>query len=133
MVQDRSHTALKHKVASITDPFILAMVRIPLHILPKPVIYLHMMNLVPCSADLLLLYCCDIQFVTMSQKQLILTDCQYNIAKQLEKKLEFVWHAEGYIKDAEKEGNQKCAEVFREIKADEERHARMLKELLNVK
>ena len=67
------------------------------------------------------------------QEQKILTDCQYNIAKQLEKKLEFAWHADGYIKDAEKEGNQKCAEVFRQIKADEERHAGMLKELLQIK
>jgi hypothetical protein len=31
----------------------------------------------------------------------ILTDCQYNIAKQLEKKLEFLWHVDDYIKDAE--------------------------------
>lgn len=72
--------------------------------------------------------------MTMSQKQeRVLTDCQYNIAKQLEKKLEFTWHAEGYIKDAEREGNQKCADVFRQIKSDEERHARMLKELLQIK
>lgn len=70
----------------------------------------------------------------MSQRQgQILTDCQYNIAKQLEKKLEFIWHAEGYIKDAERESNQKCAEIFRQIKADEERHAIMLKDLLPIK
>ena len=66
----------------------------------------------------------------MSQKQQILTDCQYNIAKQLEKELEFAWRADGSIKDAEKEGNQRCADVFRQIRADEERHAKLLKELL---
>jgi rubrerythrin len=55
------------------------------------------------------------------------------MAKQLEKKLEFLWHVDGYIKDAEKEGNQECAKVFKEIKADEEKHAKMLKELLKMK
>jgi rubrerythrin len=60
----------------------------------------------------------------------ILSDCQYNIVKQLEKELQFLWCVDGYIKDAEKEGNAKCAQTFRQIKADEERHAQMLKELL---
>jgi rubrerythrin len=60
-------------------------------------------------------------------------DCQYNMAKQLEKKLEFLWHVDGYIEDAEKEGNQECAKVFKEIKADEEKHAKMLKDLLKMK
>lgn len=67
------------------------------------------------------------------QSSQILTNCQYNIAKQLEKKLEFLWHVDGYIKDAEKEGNQECLRVFKEIKADEERHAKMLKGLLPIK
>jgi rubrerythrin len=58
----------------------------------------------------------------------ILSNCQYNIIKQLEKKMQFLWCVDGYISDAEKEGNSKCAETFRQIKADEERHARMLKE-----
>ncbi len=60
----------------------------------------------------------------------ILSDCQYNIVKQLEKELQFLWSVDGYIKDAEKEGNTKCAQAFRAIKADEEKHAKMLKELL---
>lgn len=60
----------------------------------------------------------------------ILSNCQYNIVKQLEKKTQLLWSIDGYIQDAEAEGNPKCAEVFRQIKADEERHAKMLKELL---
>lgn len=70
----------------------------------------------------------------MSQTQskpTILSDCQYNIVKQLEKELQFLWSVDGYIRDAEKEGNTKCAEAFRQIKADEERHAKTLKELLS--
>lgn len=69
----------------------------------------------------------------MQRSTQVLTDCQYNIAKQLEKKLEFLWHVDGYIKDAEKEGNLECAKVFKEIKADEEKHAKMLKDLLRMK
>jgi rubrerythrin len=69
----------------------------------------------------------------MQKSEQILTDCQYNIAKQLEKKLEFLWHVDGYIKDAEKEGNQECARVFKQIKADEEKHAKMLKGLIQMK
>lgn len=63
----------------------------------------------------------------------IMTDSQYNMAKQLEKKLEFLWHVDGYIKDAEKDGNQECARVFKQIKADEEKHAKMLKDLLQIR
>jgi rubrerythrin len=69
----------------------------------------------------------------MQKSEQILTDCQYNMAKQLEKKLEFLWHVDGYIKDAEREGNLECARVFRQIKADEEKHAKMLKGLLQMK
>jgi bacterioferritin (cytochrome b1) len=58
----------------------------------------------------------------------LLTNCNYNLTKQLEKKLQFLWSVDGYIKDAEKEGNSGCAEIFRKIKADEERHAEMLKQ-----
>jgi rubrerythrin len=66
-----------------------------------------------------------------SRPTTILSDCQYNIVKQLEKKMQFLWGVDGYINDAEKEGNKKCVETFRKIKADEERHAGMLKELLS--
>ncbi|HEX9677583.1 ferritin-like domain-containing protein [Nitrososphaera sp.] len=70
--------------------------------------------------------------MTQSQaRPTILSDCQYNIVKQLEKELQFLWCVDGYIKDAEKEGDSKCAEAFRQIKADEEKHAKMLKELLS--
>ena len=58
----------------------------------------------------------------------MLSNCNYNLTKQLEKKLEFLWVVDNYIKDAENEGNSKCAELFRKIKIDEEKHVQMLKE-----
>ncbi len=58
----------------------------------------------------------------------LLSNCNYNLTKQLEKKLHFLWAIDNYIKDAENEGNSKCAEIFRKIKADEERHVEMLKQ-----
>ena len=58
----------------------------------------------------------------------LLSNCNYNLTKQLDKKLQFLWAVDSYIKDAENEGNSKCAEIFRKIKADEERHVDMLKQ-----
>jgi rubrerythrin len=71
--------------------------------------------------------------MTQAPMSTVLSDCQYNIIKQLEKELQFLWHVDGYIKDAEKEGNQECAKVFMQIKADEEKHVKMLKGLLQIK
>lgn len=61
----------------------------------------------------------------------VLTNCQYNITKQLDKKLEFLWHVDDYISEALKENDQECAKAFQEIKADEERHAKMLRSLVS--
>jgi hypothetical protein len=69
----------------------------------------------------------------MDSSTQIVSNCQYNMAKQLEKKLQFLWNVDGYIKDAENEGNTRCAEILNEIKTDEEKHARMLKQLLGLK
>lgn len=60
----------------------------------------------------------------------LLTNTEYNVTKQLEKKMEFLWHVDNYIKDAEQDGNRQAAETFRKIKAEEERHAKMPKDLL---
>jgi len=58
------------------------------------------------------------------QKQ-SMDDNFYNIAKQLVKKLEFLSHAKGYVNDA-KNCNTGAEEVWKEIIADEEKHAEML-------
>ncbi len=70
---------------------------------------------------------------TMESSNQILSNCQYNMTKQLEKKLQFLWNVDSYIKDAEREGNTQCAKILREIKTDEEKHARMFKQLLELK
>ena len=62
--------------------------------------------------------------------QPIFTDTQYNITKQVQKKLEFLWRVDGYIRDAERNGDRDAAEVFRQIKSDDERQTKMLKELV---
>lgn len=66
----------------------------------------------------------------MEQRTQIFTDTQCKITKQLEKKLEFLWHVDGYIMDADRNSDKDAANVFRQIKIDEERHARVLKELV---
>lgn len=58
----------------------------------------------------------------------LLSNCSYNLNKQLEKKLQFLWAVDNYIKDAQNEGNSNCAEIFRKMKADEEKHVEMLKQ-----
>lgn len=63
-------------------------------------------------------------------KQVCLCDCDYNLTKQLAKKLQFLWNAEGYVKDAEKDGHPACAKLWREIARDEERHANLLRETI---
>jgi bacterioferritin (cytochrome b1) len=65
------------------------------------------------------------------QSTKIVTNTQYNVAKQLMKELEFLWNVDGYIRDAENEGNADCAKLFRQIKADEENHAKELKKMLS--
>lgn len=67
----------------------------------------------------------------MEKTALVLTNTEYNLSKQLDKELGFLWHVDGYIKDAESDGNKQAAEVFKKIKVDEAEHARILKELLS--
>ncbi|MEO9295401.1 MAG: hypothetical protein ABI347_07360 [Nitrososphaera sp.] len=68
----------------------------------------------------------------MAQEEVksIMTNTEYNISKQLDKKLEFLWHIDGYIRDAQKDGDSQAVDAFTKIKSDEQEHARMLKELL---
>ena len=66
----------------------------------------------------------------MQEVKSIMTNTEYNVSKQLDKKLEFLWHVDGYIKDAEKDGDSEAASTLRKITDDEQNHARMLKQLL---
>ena len=63
-------------------------------------------------------------------QKLCLTDNCYNITKQLSKKLEFLSHVNKYVEDAKNAGDTKAETTWQTIRADEERHAGMLRDLL---
>ncbi|MFH2101379.1 MAG: hypothetical protein ABII71_04820 [Candidatus Micrarchaeota archaeon] len=59
-----------------------------------------------------------------------LCDCDYNVIKQMTKKLELLWHIESYIKDAKKCKHAECVKLFEKIKKDETAHVRQMKKIL---
>jgi len=63
-------------------------------------------------------------------EKLCLTDNCYNITKQLAKKLEFLSHVSKYIEDAQKNADEKAKTTWETIRTDEEKHARLLRDLL---
>ena len=63
------------------------------------------------------------------QKQCLDDNC-YNITKQLAKKLEFLSHVTRYVEDAHKCGDEDAEKSWKSIRADEEKHADMLRTLL---
>lgn len=65
-----------------------------------------------------------------AMQRLCLTDNCYNITKQLAKKLEFLSHVAKYIEDAQKINDTQAKTTWETIRADEERHAGMLRDLL---
>ena len=54
-------------------------------------------------------------------------NCNYNMTKQLVKKLKFLWAVDKYLEDAKKENHKDCVKILEEIKKDEERHANILR------
>ncbi len=66
----------------------------------------------------------------LSMQKLCINDNCYNIAKQLTKKLEFLSHVARYIEDAQKSKNAQAESVWQTIRADEEKHAEMLRDLV---
>ncbi|MFH1209874.1 MAG: hypothetical protein V1663_03735 [archaeon] len=59
-----------------------------------------------------------------------LNNCNYNCVKQLGKKLALIAKVDGYIKDAEECNHPWCADMWRKIKEDEERHVEMLRQAI---
>ncbi len=59
-----------------------------------------------------------------------LDDNCYNLTKQLAKKLEFLSHAANYAQDASKCNSSGSEQVWKTIRADEERHAELLRNQL---
>lgn len=59
-----------------------------------------------------------------------LNNCNYNCTQQLAKKLAFIWRIDKYVQDAEDCGHPACADVWKQIKEDEEKHVEMLKKAI---
>ena len=57
-----------------------------------------------------------------------MSNCSYNVHKQLVKRLQFVWHAERYLKEAEKDGHTKCAAMWNQIVANEKKNITLLQD-----
>jgi hypothetical protein len=55
-----------------------------------------------------------------------MSNCGYNVHKQLVKRLQFVWHSERYIKEAKKDGHAKCAVMWGQIVANEKKNIALL-------
>jgi len=64
----------------------------------------------------------------MSEKTL--GDNPYNAVHQLTKTLEFLNRVNMYIEDAQKANDTKFEEIWRTIKEDRQKHAKLLKEFL---
>ncbi len=67
-------------------------------------------------------------FYYMSEK--VLADNPYNAVHQLTKTLEFLNRVNVYIEDAQKSNDTKFEEIWKIIKADRQKHADLLKEVL---
>ncbi len=69
-------------------------------------------------------------FILCNMQKQSLDDTCYNITKQLSKKLEFLSHVDGYIKDANRIGDTEAEKTWIHIQSDEQKHADMLHDLV---
>lgn len=59
-------------------------------------------------------------------KQLGMSDCSYNVHKQLVKRMQFLYHAERYVKESQKDKHAQCATMWRQIIANEQKNVKLL-------
>lgn len=57
-----------------------------------------------------------------------MSNCSYNVHKQLVKRLQFVWHSQRYIREARRDGHAKCATMWNQIVANEKRNIALLQQ-----
>ena len=55
-------------------------------------------------------------------------NCTYNVHKQLVKRLQFLHHADGYIKQSQMDGHPKCEAMWQEIVKNEQANVALLQE-----
>ena len=63
-------------------------------------------------------------------KPLCLNDNCYNVVQQLSKTMRFLSHVDQYVKDANKAGDKESEKIWNTIKADRQKHAELLKNLI---
>jgi hypothetical protein len=59
------------------------------------------------------------------------SDTSYNLTKQLTKSLQLLWNIDRYIEDSEKELDAESTELWKQMKKDTERHAKMIRDRIN--
>jgi hypothetical protein len=59
-----------------------------------------------------------------------ISDCEYNVHKQMVKRLQFLHHAERYVKESEKEGHSQCAAMWKKMIEEERKQVNELQEAL---
>lgn len=66
----------------------------------------------------------------MAKRSCNLSDCDYNVLKQLVKMNQLLWCIDTFIKDAKKAKRPEVVEAFEKIKKDTKKHADMLKKIV---
>lgn len=56
----------------------------------------------------------------------VMSNCAYNVHKQLIKRMQFVFHAERYVKESEKDGHAECAKMWKDIVGNEKKSIALL-------
>ncbi len=57
-----------------------------------------------------------------------MSNCAYNVHKQLVKRLQFLYHADRYIKESTADGHSKCEAMWHQIVENEKKNVRLLQE-----
>ncbi len=60
-----------------------------------------------------------------------MSNCSYNVHKQLVKRMQFLYHAERYVKESEKDAHAECAKMWKEIVANERKNVVLLQQAVD--
>ena len=60
-----------------------------------------------------------------------MSNCSYNVHKQLVKRMQFLYHADRYAKESQKDGHSKCATMWKEIVANERKNVALLQQAVD--
>ncbi|MCL4379467.1 MAG: hypothetical protein M1160_02355 [Candidatus Marsarchaeota archaeon] len=57
-----------------------------------------------------------------------MSNCTYNVHKQLVKRMQFLHHADRYMKESKEDAHPKCEAMWHQIVENEKKNVRMLQE-----